>query len=114
MRYGDGDHERDRDRNYCHGDDYDGHGKYDRIMRGRPTLGGIGDAVFEDDDGDDRDGDDLENFNRQTLWSWQRKDVSPQDRSNLQGVRVLTRHLHSRSLKNFDFEQFTEASSRSI
>ena len=62
MRYGDGDHERDRDRDYCHGDDYDGHGKYDRIMRGAPTLGGSVDADFEDDDGDDRDCDDLENF----------------------------------------------------
>ena len=49
-----------------------------------------------------------------TLWSWQSEDVSPQDRSNLQGVRVLTRHLHSRSLKIFDFEHFTAASSRSL
>ena len=32
------------------------------IMRGGPTLGGSVDADFEDDDGDDRDCDDLENF----------------------------------------------------
>ena len=62
MRYGDGDHERDRDKDCYHGDDHDGHGKFDRIMRGRPTLGGSVDADFEDDDGDDRDCDDLENF----------------------------------------------------
>ena len=80
-----------------------------RIMRGRPTLGGGVDADFEDDDGDD-----LENFNRQTLWKWQSQDASPQDRSNLQGVQVLTRHLHSRYLKNFNFEHFTAASSRSL
>ena len=34
MRYSDGDHERDRDKDCYHGDDHDGHGKYDRTMRG--------------------------------------------------------------------------------
>ena len=66
-------------------------------------MGGSVDADFEDDNGDDSDGDDLENFNRQTLWSLQSQDVSPQDRSNLQDVQVLTRHLHSRSLETFNF-----------
>ena len=42
---------------YFHGKDHDGHGKFDRILRGRPTLGESVDADFEDDDGDD-----LENF----------------------------------------------------
>ena len=51
---------------------------------------------------------------RQTLWSLQSQDVSPQDRSDLQGVQVLTRHLHSRYLEIFDFEHFTAASSRSL
>ena len=66
-------------------------------------MGGSVDADFEDDNGDDSDGDDLENFNRQTLWSLQSQGVSPQDRSNLQDVQVLTRHLHSRSLEIFNF-----------